>query len=71
MDYGAHNFTETSILDITCIEIVPELIEVYIRRYKIYKLNIPLSSFISTGSSTKFLCAKLIPELSLYLSMHL
>ena len=70
MDFGAQNLTETTRHDILSIVMFPELIKTYNRRYKIDKVNMQLSNFNSTESSTMLLDIKFSPELSFYLNMR-
>ena len=69
MDSGAKNCTTTIRHDILTV-IFLELIYALNRRSKIDKVNMPLSNLISTGSSTKVLNLKFLPDLKLCLNMH-
>jgi len=66
---GAQNLKVTTRNDMCSAVIFPDLIYPYNRRYKIDKMNMHLSNFNSTESSTRFMHLKFLPELSFYLIM--
>ena len=69
MDSGAKNFTETTRHDMLSTVMFPKLIYAQNRRFKIDKVNMPLSKLISTDSFAKVLNLKFLPEPRLCLNM--
>ena len=63
---GAQNLTEITRHDVYCTVIFPNLKCAYNRRYKIGKVSMHLSNLNSTGSSTRFMYTKFLPELIFY-----
>ena len=59
---GATNFTATSRDDIHSTVIFPEFIYSWSRSYKINKTNMLATKINSTGSSTKVMDLKILPQ---------